>query len=184
MIRRPPRSTLFPYTTLFRSYISNINTINFATLALGILSLGIIIIWPKINKKIPGSLVALIITTLIAYFFKLPVATIGSQFGEISSNISMPKIPIIDIKTITMLIKPAFTIAILAGIESLLSAVVSDGMISDKHRSEEHTSELQSRQHLVCRLLLEKKKTLYTIPPHCATTAPLCIIDCGLTIHA
>ncbi|AWZ47690.1 sodium-independent anion transporter [Clostridiaceae bacterium 14S0207] len=117
------------------SYISNINTINFATLALGILSLGIIIIWPKINKKIPGSLVTLIITTLIAYFFKLPVATIGSQFGEISSNISMPKIPIIDIKTITMLIKPAFTIAILAGIESLLSAVVSDGMISDKHDS-------------------------------------------------
>lgn len=117
------------------SYISNINTINFATLALGILSLGIIIIWPKINKKIPGSLVALIITTLIAYFFKLPVATIGSQFGEISSNISMPKIPIIDIKTITMLIKPAFTIAILAGIESLLSAVVSDGMIGDKHDS-------------------------------------------------
>lgn len=116
-------------------YFSNMNTINWYTVGLGIFSLAILIIWPKINKIIPGSLIALILATAIAYFFKLPVATIGSQFGEISSQIPIPTIPYIDMNTITSLIKPAFTIALLAGIESLLSAVVADGMIGSKHNS-------------------------------------------------
>ncbi len=74
---------------------------------------------------------ALILSTLIAYFLKLDVATIGTQFGEISSKIALPKLPGIDIITVQKLIKPAFTIAILAAIESLLSAVVADGMIDE-----------------------------------------------------
>lgn len=116
-------------------YISNMGTINWVTLALGIFSLAVIIVWPKFNEKIPGALVALILSTFIAYFFKLNVATIGTQFGEISSKIPVPKLPIVDIITLQKLIKPAFTIAILAAIESLLSAVVADGMIGEKHDS-------------------------------------------------
>lgn len=111
------------------------NTTNLYTLAIGLLALIILIFWPKINKKIPGSLIALIVTTLVVFIFNLPVATIGSQFGKISSNIPMPHIPNLNLNTLKALIGPAFTIALLGGIESLLSAVVSDGMIGDKHNS-------------------------------------------------
>ncbi|NOH15529.1 SulP family inorganic anion transporter [Clostridium cochlearium] len=117
------------------TYISNIGTLSWQTLALGIFSLAIIIIWPKFSEKVPGALVALIVSTLIAYFLKLDVATIGTQFGEISSKIPVPKLPLVDIVTLQKLIKPAFTIAVLAAIESLLSAVVADGMIGQKHDS-------------------------------------------------
>lgn len=117
------------------SYISHISTTNYIALCLGMFSLVIMILWPKISKKIPGSLVALIFATIIAYIFKLPVATIGSQFGEISSTLPSPTLPNVNIDMLVTLIKPAFTIAILAGIESLLSAVVADGMIDDKHDS-------------------------------------------------
>ncbi|HDK7176159.1 TPA: STAS domain-containing protein [Clostridium botulinum] len=116
-------------------YISNMGTLSWQTLSLGIFSLLVLIIWPKFSKKVPGALVALILSTLIAYFLKLDVATIGTQFGEISSKVALPKLPGIDIITLQKLIKPAFTIAILAAIESLLSAVVADGMIGEKHNS-------------------------------------------------
>ncbi|MCX0400238.1 SulP family inorganic anion transporter [Clostridium perfringens] len=119
----------------WEAYISHMNTTNLYTLAIGLLALIILIFWPKINKKIPGSLIALIVTTLVVFIFNLPVATIGSQFGKISSNIPMPHIPNLNINTLKALIGPAFTIALLGGIESLLSAVVSDGMIGDKHNS-------------------------------------------------
>lgn len=119
----------------WEAYISHMNTTNLYTLAIGLLALIILIFWPKINKKIPGSLIALIVTTLIVFIFNLPVATIGSQFGKISSNIPMPHIPNLNLNTLKALIGPAFTIALLGGIESLLSAVVSDGMIGDKHNS-------------------------------------------------
>ncbi|HFE9700787.1 TPA: SulP family inorganic anion transporter [Clostridium perfringens] len=119
----------------WEAYISHMNTTNLYTLAIGFLALIILIFWPKINKKIPGSLIALIVTTLVVFIFNLPVATIGSQFGKISSNIPMPHIPNLNLNTLKALIGPAFTIALLGGIESLLSAVVSDGMIGDKHNS-------------------------------------------------
>ncbi|MDM0482510.1 sulfate permease [Clostridium perfringens] len=119
----------------WKAYISHMNTTNLYTLAIGLLALIILIFWPKINKKIPGSLIALIVTTLVVFIFNLPVATIGSQFGKISSNIPMPHIPNLNLNTLKALIGPAFTIALLGGIESLLSAVVSDGMIGDKHNS-------------------------------------------------
>ncbi|MGG5462039.1 SulP family inorganic anion transporter [Clostridium sp. B9] len=119
----------------WEAYISHMNTTNYYTLAIGILALAILIFWPNFCKKIPGSLIALIVTTLVVYFFNLPVATIGSQFGKISSAIPMPHIPALNLGTFKALIGPAFTIALLGGIESLLSAVVSDGMIGDKHNS-------------------------------------------------
>lgn len=119
----------------WESYALNINTINWTSVILGVIALGIIVFWPKVSRKIPGSLVALIITTLIAYVLKLNVETIGSKYGALSSALPVPKVPNLSLETVKNLIKPAFTIALLGGIESLLSAVVADGMIGGKHRS-------------------------------------------------
>jgi len=123
------------FLSKWESYFRNIGTINTSSLIIGIISLLIIIYWPKINEKIPGSLIALIAATLIVYFLKLDVETIGSKFGEISSAIPRPHIPTLNLEIIKKLIQPAFTIAFLGSVESLLSAVVSDGMIGGKHRS-------------------------------------------------
>lgn len=119
----------------WKMYIENFNTFNIESLALGILSLIIIIFWPKINKKIPGTLIALVVSTLIASFFSLDVETIGSKFGHISSSLPAPSLPQISFDAFKDLVAPAFTIAILGSVESLLSAVVADGMINGKHRS-------------------------------------------------
>ena len=95
----------------------------------------IIFTFHKISKRIPGTLVALLITSAAVYFLKLPVETIGSRFGQIAHSLPTPSLPTVDFKTIQGLLNPAFTIAMLGAIESLLSAVVADGMIGGKHRS-------------------------------------------------
>lgn len=119
----------------WQTYFQHFNTINMPTLLVGLISLGIMILWPKVNKTIPGSLIALVIATAAVSLFKLPVETIGSRYSNISSSIPMPSISLVSFSTIQELIGPAFTIAILAAIESLLSAVVADGMIGGKHDS-------------------------------------------------
>lgn len=117
------------------AYIANFSNINWWAAFIGILTIVIAVLWPKINKKIPGSLIALIVTTLLVIVFKLPVNTIETQFGEISGSIPVPSLPNINFEVIKNLISPAFTIALLAAIESLLSAVVADGMTGKKHDS-------------------------------------------------
>jgi high affinity sulphate transporter 1 len=117
------------------SYSKHISSINISAFFIGMLSIIILIFWPKINDKLPGSLVAIIVATLCVKYLKLNIATIGSVFGELSSSLPPFTIPETNFNTIGKLIQPAFTIAILAGIESLLSCVVSDGMIGSKHRS-------------------------------------------------
>ncbi len=112
---------------------SNISNVNISALFIAFGTILIMSLWPK-AIKIPGSIIALLIFSLIAYYFKLPVETIGSRFGDIAVNIPFPSLPYADITTIRKLLSPAFTIAILASIESLLSAVVADGMIGGKHR--------------------------------------------------
>lgn len=117
------------------AYTKNISTTNITALLIGLLAVLILVLWPKVTDKIPGSLIAIIVTTAIVYFTKLPVNTIGSVYGELSSSFPTFQVPSISFKLIQELLSPAFTIAILAGIESLLSAVVSDGMIGDTHKS-------------------------------------------------
>lgn len=117
------------------AYAANITTTNPVTVAIGVAALVILILWPKVTDKLPGSLIAIIVTTAIVYFAKLPVNTIGSVYGELSSAFPSFHMPAFSYKLVQELISPAFTIAILAGIESLLSAVVSDGMIGDTHKS-------------------------------------------------
>ncbi|MGF7060022.1 SulP family inorganic anion transporter [Brassicibacter mesophilus] len=119
----------------YSSYFKNIHTLNYSSLLIGLISLAIIILWPKINKKIPGSLIALIAATVITAVFNLNIETIGSRFGEISSALPKFSVPDVSLSRIKELLNPAITIALLAAIESLLSAVVADGMIGGKHRS-------------------------------------------------
>lgn len=119
----------------WHSYIANIGTTNTWSLIIGIGSIIIMVIWPKISKTIPGSMIALIIATVFVKALNLPVETIGSRFQELSSTIPMPSLPELSIDQINRLFTPAMSIAILAALESLLSASVADGMISDTHDS-------------------------------------------------
>ena len=119
----------------WRSYFMHIGSMNLYALLIAISTILIIILWPKVTQKIPGSLIAILVTTLAVQFLQLPVETIGSRFGIISSSFPTPEIPHIDFATFKHLVAPAFTIALLCAIESLLSAVVADGMIGGNHRS-------------------------------------------------
>ena len=123
------------------AYFKHISTINYWETGLGLLSILIIIDWPKINKKIPGSLIAIIVgtllTLLITKIFGIDFITIATKFPELAGGIPLPKpeAPKIDFEAIIMLFQPAFTIAILCAIESLLAAMVADGVTGKKHDS-------------------------------------------------
>lgn len=116
-------------------YAKNISSINWPTLKIGLLALLIQIFWPKVSQKIPGSLVAILVTTAIVGLGHVSsVKTIGDLY---TIKVGLPSftVPHLSFNLVRQLMSPAFTIAILASIESLLSAVVSDGMIGGNHRS-------------------------------------------------
>jgi SulP family sulfate permease len=119
----------------WKGYFSYFHTAQLSTLLIGASTITIILFWPKVTRKVPGSLVAILTTTLAMQLLHLPIETIGSRFGSIPSSLPKPVIPHIDFAIVKNLIQPAFTIALLGGIESLLSAVVSDGMIGGNHKS-------------------------------------------------
>lgn len=114
--------------------VKSAGTFNFTAVLVGIVALAILIVWPKISKKIPGSLIAVIVGTAIVKIFDLNVNTIGDLY-QISGSLPSFAVPKIDFASVSKLLPSAFTIAVLAAIESLLSCVVSDGMIGDKHNS-------------------------------------------------
>ena len=109
-------------------YFSNLTNINYQAVLLGILCIVILIVWPKINKTIPNSLIAILVGTGIAYFCKLDV----SLLGDIPKSLGMPHLPNITLQTVIDLVSPGFTIAILIAMQALLSAVVTDGIINSK----------------------------------------------------
>jgi len=117
------------------AYIKHANTISTETLLVSALSLFIVLYWPRISRKLPSPFVALVVSTASVYVFGLNVETIGSRFGEIAASLPAPVLPRITIERIEILTMPIITIAILAAVESLLSAVVADGMTGDKHDS-------------------------------------------------
>jgi len=120
-------------------YWQTISTINWYAFILAAVSLVIIFVWPKINKKIPGSLIVIILATvvnlIITHFTSFKCDTIGSRYGSIPSTFPAPQLPDFSISTIKELFPSAISIAVLGAIESLLSAVVADGMIGAKHDS-------------------------------------------------
>ena len=117
------------------AYAEHLDAVNPAALGVALLALAIVLWWPKVTTKVPSPFVALIVTTLLVRFGGLEVETIGSRFGTISAAIPHPVLPDLTWAQVTGLVGPAFTIAMLGGIESLLSCVVADGMIGARHRS-------------------------------------------------
>lgn len=113
-------------------YLRNIGRVDLITLAVAVASLAIIIIAPKISKKLPGALLAILIITPIVYFLDLPVETIGRRFGELKTDVPLPHGFELNMATINQLLPSAFTIAILGAIESLLSATVADGVTGSR----------------------------------------------------
>lgn len=105
------------------------------SLALALATIGIVQMAHRLTTRVPSPFVALVLTTAAAQLMHLNVATIGSSFGTIDASFPMPHLPSVSLHTITQLVGAAFTIAALGGIESLLSAVVADGMIGSRHRS-------------------------------------------------
>lgn len=112
--------------------IQSISTININALFVGVFALAILILWPKVNAKIPGSLIAVLLTIALVKGLNLEVNTIGSLY-EISNKLPTPSFPAFSMELVQSVFKDACTIAVLAAIESLLSCVVSDGMVGDKH---------------------------------------------------
>lgn len=113
----------------------NIGTIHGPTVLVALLSLFIILMMPRVSKRVPGSIVALVFGTALIAAFQLPLETIGSKFGGIPAGLPQFAIPEFRLDLVTVLIPAALTVALLAAVESLLSAVVADGMTDDQHNS-------------------------------------------------
>ncbi|MGN6420768.1 MAG: SulP family inorganic anion transporter [Pseudobacter sp.] len=123
------------FTGKWKSFFLHFASVNWYAFTIAAFTILVIFLWPALTHKVPGSLVAIVITTIIVQIFHLPVETIGSRFPSIPSRLPAPVLPSIDLTSIRQLIQPAFTIALLGGIESLLSAMVADGMTGGRHRS-------------------------------------------------
>src|SRR5256885_1428353 len=111
----------------------HLRDLNWYAVATGTITLAIVYLWPRLIKRVPASIVAVIATALLAHFAGWPVATIGSRFGELPSGWPGWHFPAISLDSMRQLMAPAFTIAALGAIESLLSAMVADGMAETRH---------------------------------------------------
>ena len=114
--------------------IHQFHTFNFEAFIIGAVSLAVLVVFPKFIKKIPPSIFAIIISAALVKIFNMNVNTIGSLY-TISSALPMPSIPEFSLETVKAIIPDAFTIAVLAAVESLLSCVVADGMTGSRHNS-------------------------------------------------
>lgn len=113
-------------------YISNFGSIDLTSTLVALASLAVIVMAPKLSKRIPGALLAIILATAIVYLFDIPVETIGSRFGRLKTDIPLPHGFELSMSTVNSLLPSAFTIAILCAIESLLSATVADGVTGSR----------------------------------------------------
>ena len=120
----------------FRAYWEHLGSFNAASLILGASSLGLLVVWPRVTRKVPAPFVVIVAATFAVWLFALPVETIGSRFGALPSGLPSPTVPSLRWDLIVQLFPSALAIALLAGIESLLSAVVADGMTGRRHRSD------------------------------------------------
>ena len=109
-------------------------TVNWQAVIVGVVCLAVLIVWPKISEKIPGSLIAVIVGIVMVKGIGMHVNTIGDLY-TISNALPKPVMPDFSLETVGRMLPDAFTIAILAAIESLLSCVVADGMVNSRHRS-------------------------------------------------
>lgn len=118
-----------------RTLFASLSTVDWQTLALALGSLACIVLWPRVTRRVPGSIVALLAGTTVAAALGMHVETIGSRFGGIPGGLPSFSMPQFSPALVNSLLPSAITIAFLAAVESLLSAVVADGMIHDRHDS-------------------------------------------------
>jgi SulP family sulfate permease len=121
------------FSLRMQALVANFHTLSFEATALAVFTLLTLIICRSLSPRIPGPIVALLLATGAVYFFRLPVETIGSRFGGIPAGLPHLQIPKFRVDLIHGLLGPAFTVAMLGAIESLMSAVVSDRMSNDRH---------------------------------------------------
>ena len=116
-------------------YAANLHTINPSAVAISVGTLLVLSLWPHVSHKVPAPFVALIAATVLAQLLDLPVETIGTRFGEIRAGLPRLALPVVSLEQGRELVGPALAIAALGAVESLLSAVVADGMSGGRHRS-------------------------------------------------
>ena len=119
----------------WRVMLAHAGSVNPRAVVVAVATVAIIGVWPRVHRRIPGPFVALLATTAAVQLLGLDVETIGSRFGPIDASLPRPSLPDFAWGQVPALAGAAFTIALLGGIESLLSAVVADGMIGGRHRS-------------------------------------------------
>ena len=124
-----------PFLAKWKAYAANLPTASPAAIGVALGSLALLIVWPKISRRIPGPIVAILVASVAVAALGLRVETIGTRFGEIHAAIPAPSLPPLTLDRVRELFSPAVTVALLAAIESLLSAVVADGMIGSRHKS-------------------------------------------------
>jgi len=132
-LRTPPLSSEF--FGRMKALITHIGTVNGLTFAVALTSLAVILVIPRFTKRIPGSIIALFLATALTALLHLPIETVGSKYGGIPSGLPPFAAPAFRVDLIIPLLPSAITVALLAAVESLLSAVVADGMSGDKHNS-------------------------------------------------
>jgi SulP family sulfate permease len=128
----PVPSELLPRIRMLVEYAG---AARWQTLTVAGTSLAIILVWPRLTKRVPGSIIALFASTIATAAFHLPIETIGSKFGGLPQGFPPFTLPHFQVEHILLLLPSAFTVALLAAVESLLSAVVADGMSGDHHNS-------------------------------------------------
>jgi SulP family sulfate permease len=117
------------------AYRTHISTLNPYAVGVGLVSLLTVALWPRVTHRVPGPLVAILLATALVNYLDLPVETVGSRFGGVPSGLPAPHMPHVTWALVQQMFSPAVTIALLAGLESLLAAVVADGMLGTRHRS-------------------------------------------------
>jgi SulP family sulfate permease len=115
--------------------LESVGTAQWQTVATAVTAIAVIVFWPRVTRRIPGTIVALLLTTAATALFHLPIETIGTRFGGIPQGLPHLAWPNFHVEHIAPLLPSAFTVALLAAVESLLSAVVADGMSGDRHNS-------------------------------------------------
>lgn len=123
------------FVAKWSAFAENATTYNVYALATGAAALAIILLWPRVSTRVPAPFVALIATTVGVQLLNVPVETIESRFGSVAAHLPSVAIPRVTLEEVRLLVGPALAIAMLGAVESLLSAVVADGMIGGKHRS-------------------------------------------------
>ena len=124
-----------PFLEKWRALGAALPTFSLPAIGVSAASLAILVLWPRVSRKIPAPIVAIVVMTAAVAWAKIPVETVGSRFGALSAAVPAPHLPSITLERVRELFSPALTVALLAGIESLLSAVVADGMIGSRHKS-------------------------------------------------